>query len=497
MISPTFEQFEEKARLGNVIPVYKEILADLNTPVSAYLKVCGDDYSFLLESVTGGDKWGRYSFIGFDPRCTVRSKHGSVEKIEAGKSETLSSSLLNPLIEVKKIQKNFIPVPDPNLPGFFGGLVGSMSYDVVRFFEEIPDETENDIDAPDFEFMLTDNLLIFDNVSLTIKIVCNVHTDDGDLRSVYEKAVSKIESVEDKLKKEFPLPKKGNGTGLTNNDIKSNYDKEAFKNSVLKIKDYIREGDVIQAVLAQRLSFPVTVSSFNIYRQLRIINPSPYMYYLNFGERQIIGSSPEILVRLEGSKVEVRPIAGTRKRGKNKEEDIELENELLADPKERAEHLMLLDLGRNDLGRIAETGSVNVSEEFIVERYSHVMHIVSNVEAQIDRKRDVDWVNVLAATFPAGTVSGAPKIRAMEIIDELEPNRRGVYAGSIGYISYSGNMDTAIAIRTLVVTKGRGYLGVGAGIVADSDPEKEFEETMNKGMAVLKAVDEAEKGWDE
>ncbi len=479
-----------------MIPVYKEILADLNTPVSAYLKVCGDDHSFLLESVKGGDKWGRYTFIGFDPRWTIKSKAGAVEKWENGNCETLASNLANPLLEIKKIRETFQPVPDPNLPGFFGGLVGSMSYDVVRFFEDIPDATENDLDAPDFEFMLTDNLLVFDNVSLTIKIICNVHTEDGDLQAVYDKAISKIESVEASLGGDFSLPPKGNGEGLSQSMVKSNFEKEAFRDSVLKIKDYIREGDVIQVVLAQRLTFPITVHPFNIYRQLRTVNPSPYMYYLNFGERNIIGSSPEILVRLEGSKVEVRPIAGTRKRGLDKEEDLALEKELLDDPKELAEHLMLLDLGRNDVGRIAKTGSVKVTEEFIVERYSHVMHIVSNVEAEIDETSDVDWVKVLGATFPAGTVSGAPKIRAMEIIDELEPHRRGVYAGSIGYIGYSGDMDTAIAIRTLVVTKGVGYLGVGAGIVADSDPEKEFEETMNKGMAVLKAVDLAEKGWD-
>ncbi|MBT3921532.1 MAG: anthranilate synthase component I, partial [Nitrospina sp.] len=373
-----------------------------------------------------------------------------------------------------------------------GGAVGFVSYDMVRFFEELPEQTIDDLDVPDSQFVITDTLLVFDNVSQTIKIVSNAFVEQGDLSAVYEKTIQKISALEDKLK--IPLPRSSVPDESADSELsfESNIEEDKFKQAVTRIKEYILEGDAIQVVLSQRLKFSISGDSFDIYRALRTINPSPYMYYLKFGELQVVGSSPEVLVRLEEDKVEVRPIAGTRKRGKNEEEDRELEQDLLKDEKELAEHIMLVDLGRNDLGRVAEISTVEVNERFIIERYSHVMHIVSNVRGIL--KKGLDCFDVLEAAFPAGTLSGAPKIRAMEIIDELEPTRRGLYGGAVGYISFSGNMDTAIAIRTLLIKENTAYLGVGAGIVADSIPENEFEETMNKGRALLKAIEVAEKG---
>jgi len=358
----------------------------------------------------------------------------------------------------------------------------------------LPEETEDDLEVPDARFVITDTLLIFDNIAQTIKIVSNAHLSNNNIEESYNKAIKNIEAIEEKLRTSLPIhlvdERLGNLGNTTN--IESNFKKEHFLDAVQKIKDYILEGDVIQVVLAQRLKFNISKDPFAIYRALRSINPSPYMYYLKFGDLKIVGSSPEILVRLEDEKIEVRPIAGTRKRGQSEEEDQGLENDLLSDEKELAEHIMLVDLGRNDVGRVAKTNSVSVNEKFTIERYSHVMHIVSNVQGEL--KKGLDGYDVLAATFPAGTLSGAPKVRAMEIIEELEPTRRGLYGGAVGYISFNGNMDTAIAIRTLLIKNNTAYLGVGAGIVADSVPENEFEETMNKGKALLKAIELAEKG---
>ncbi|QPJ65650.1 MAG: anthranilate synthase component I [Candidatus Nitrohelix vancouverensis] len=496
MIVTTFEQFKEKTKQGNLVPVCKEIFADLNTPVSAYLKMGGGDYSFLLESVEGGEKWARYSFIGFDPALIVNTRGKKITFFTDEGEESRDISEKNPLKELKTILQKYKPVEDPDLPRFYGGAVGFMSYDIVRYFEDLPDNTLDDLNVPESEFMITNHLLIFDNMRQTIKIVANVFVDTDDLDGLYQRTLRKITDVEKALHGSYEIPRQGDGVGIEGTDkVESNFSEEGFKKAVLTAKDYIKEGDVIQVVLSQRLKFPLTADPFNVYRALRTVNPSPYMYYLKFGERQIVGSSPEILVRLEDTKVEVRPIAGTRKRGASVEEDLALEKDLLQDEKEIAEHIMLVDLGRNDIGRVAQIGTVDVNEKFLIERYSHVMHIVSNVRSVL--KEGLDCYDVIEATFPAGTVSGAPKIRAMEIIDELEPTRRGVYAGAIGYIGFSGSMDTAIAIRTLLVENGVGYLGVGAGIVNDSVPENEYEETMNKGKALLKAVDLAEKGWIE
>ena len=494
MLKPTFEEFKEKSNQGNLIPVYKEILADLDTPVSAYMKISGGEYSFLFESVEGGEKWARYCFIGCDPSIIVSIKGNEVTVNNNGQSKSILITQGNPLVELKDILAQYKPVEVEGLPRFFGGAVGFISYDMVRSFEDLPQQTKDDLEVPDARFIITDTLLIFDNVAQTIKIVSNAHIENGDIKKAYSQAAKNIEVVEEKLKADL-LPdvhEKVANDPENSTRIESNFGKDDFMDAVRKIKDYILEGDAIQVVLAQRLKFNISKAPFSIYRALRTINPSPYMYFLKFGDLRVVGSSPEILVRLEDDKIEVRPIAGTRKRGKSEGEDRALERDLLSDEKELAEHIMLVDLGRNDVGRVAKTSSVVVNEKFTIERYSHVMHIVSNVQGRL--RDGLDSYDVLAATFPAGTLSGAPKIRAMEIIEELEPTRRGLYGGAVGYISFSGNMDTAIAIRTLLIKDDTAYLGVGAGIVADSVPENEFEETMSKGRALLKAIELAEKG---
>ena len=492
MFKPSLEEFKKLAKSGNLIPVYKEILADLDTPVSAYMKIGDGDYSFLLESVEGGEKWARYCFLGCDPAVVVSSKGRNITIDENGKRQERKIESGTPLSAIKEILARYNPVDVPGLPRFSGGAVGFISYDMVRFFEDLPEDTADDLNVPDSQFIITDTMLVFDNISQTIKMVSNAFIESDDLDEVYEQTIKKIGLLEEKLKTPLKISTQANEE-VVQPKFESNFEKEKFKGAVDKVKQYILEGDAIQVVLSQRLSFDIKKKAFDIYRALRTVNPSPYMYFLKFGDIEVVGSSPEILVRLEDEKVEVRPIAGTRKRGKNEEEDVVLEKDLLQDEKELAEHIMLVDLGRNDLGRVAKISSVEVNESFTVERYSHVMHIVSNVRGIL--KEGLDCFDVLEATFPAGTVSGAPKIRAMEIIEEMEPNRRGLYAGAVGYIGFSGNMDTAIAIRTLVVKEQIAYLGVGAGIVADSVPESEFEETMNKGRALLKAVELAEKGW--
>ena len=494
MVKPTFKEFKEKSKQGNLIPVYKEVLADLDTPVSAYMKMCGGEYSFLLESVEGGEKWARYCFLGFDPSIIVSIKGNEVVVEKNGKSESTVIAEGNPLAGLKEVLARYQPVEVEGLPRFSGGAVGFVSYDMVRSFEDLPEDTMDDLQVPDARFVITDTLLIFDNVAQTIKIVSNAHVDNENIEESYNQAVKNIDAIEKKLRTSLPVDVNNESSPKIDSldRIESNFKKEHFINAVRKIKNYILEGDVIQVVLAQRLKFNISKDPFTIYRALRSINPSPYMYYLKFGDLKIVGSSPEILVRLEGEKIEVRPIAGTRKRGESEEEDQALENDLLNDEKELAEHIMLVDLGRNDVGRVAKTNSVLVNEKFTIERYSHVMHIVSNVQGKL--KKGLDGYDVLAATFPAGTLSGAPKVRAMEIIEEMEPTRRGLYGGAVGYISFNGNMDTAIAIRTLLIKNNIAYLGVGAGIVADSVPENEFEETMNKGKALLKAIELAEKG---
>lgn len=492
MYTPSFEEFKIKAEQGNLIPVYRELMADMETPVSAFLKIRDGKYSFLLESVEGGEKWARYSFLGSNPSIVLTCKGRKTTIYRNTQSEVVDNGG-NPLGVLKKLMAEFSPVISKDLPRFFGGAVGFMSYDMVKYFEDLPDTAKDDLNQPDAVFIITDSILIFDNVKQKIKIVSNAFLKDANIRESYDNAIKKIENIVTRLQKPIPLKVSSTNDGPYKElKIQSNFTKDDFKKAVLKCKKYIYNGDIVQVVLAQRLKTTITTDPFNIYRALRTFNPSPYMYYLQLEEMEIVGTSPEVLVRLEGNKTELRPIAGTRPRGMTDEEDVALEKELLTDKKELAEHIMLVDLGRNDLGRIANYGSVKVNELMLIEKYSHVMHIVSNVRASLIKGKDS--YDVIKAVYPAGTVSGAPKIRAMEIIDELEPTRRGLYAGAVGYFSFSGNMDTAIAIRTLVIENKTAYLGVGAGIVADSDPEKEFQETMNKGKALLKAIEMAENG---
>lgn len=487
MYYPSLKEFRYMAKQGNLIPVYREILADLETPVSAFLKINKGNYSFLLESVEGGEKWARYCFLGTDPSVIFESKANTV-RIIRNRRVTLINSKEGPIEALRNLMSKYRPVRIDGLPRFSGGAVGFFGYDVVRFIEKLPSDAEDDLKLPDSVFIIADTLLIFDNVKKTIKVVSNAHLKNKQIEKAYASAQKKIDILISRLKKNIRT-KQGKLTSSKEIKLESNTNRKKFIRSVLKCKEYIKEGDIFQVVLSQRLKIPINNDPFDIYRCLRTLNPSPYMYYLNFWGIKIVGSSPEVMVRLEDKKVELRPIAGTRPRGKTDIEDQVFINELLADPKECAEHIMLVDLGRNDIGRISETGSVNVDELMIIEKYSHVMHIVSNINGKL--KKDKDCFDVIKATFPAGTVSGAPKIRAMEIIDELEPTRRGPYAGAVGYFSFSGNMDTAISIRTLAVLDKTAYLGVGAGIVADSIPEKEFEETMNKGKALIRAIERA------
>lgn len=488
MFYPDFNEFKEKAKQGNLIPVYREILADLETPLSAYLKLKGKT-GFLLESVEGGEKWARYSFIGCNPSLTIEGR-GKALIIRRGNRKEKVRFINDPLEVISAELKKYTPVITPGLPRFFGGFVGYIGYDTVRYFEKLPDYRHKGLNLPDLFLMFTDTLLVFDNLTQKIKVISNAHVE-GNHEEAYEKAKSKIDLIVKKLKSRVTLP--GNSKSEpTVNTFTSNFSKDEFLNAVKKAKEYVRAGDVIQVVLSQNFQREVNIHPINVYRALRVVNPSPYMYFLAAGKTTLVGSSPEILVRLEGNTVELRPIAGTRRRGNTTEEDLLLEKELRDDPKEIAEHIMLVDLGRNDIGRIAVTGTVNVTELMTVERYSHVMHLVSNVIGKLENGHDA--FDVLRASFPAGTVTGAPKIRAMEIIEELEPTKRGPYAGSVGYFDFSGNMDMCITIRTIIFKDKKAYIQAGAGIVADSDPEKEYIETVNKAKGMFKAIEMAENG---
>lgn len=493
MYYPSIKEFIKLSKSANIIPVYKEISADLDTPVSAFLKIKKGDYAFLLESVEGKEKIARYSFLGSNPALIFRSKARNIQIIYPVRGSKRSFvTRKDPLEEIKKIMQDFKAAHIKELPRFCGGLVGFMGYDAVRFFEDLPDKNPDDLKIADSIFILTDNILVFDHINHTIKVIVNIilpaHKKLPKIKKtqIYYQALKKIESIRDELKKPLIEKMKQDKTGKHSIKITSNFKKEEFCKIVNKAKGYIKKGDIIQAVLSQRFKIKIGKEPFDIYRDLRSLNPSPYMFFLKLKEVTLIGSSPEMLVRCEDGIARTRPIAGTRPRGKTEKEDRQLEKELLNDKKERAEHLMLVDLGRNDLGRVCKKGEVKVSEFMTIERYSHVMHIVSEVEGILDKKYDI--YDVLRACFPAGTVSGSPKIRAMEIIDELENLRRGPYAGCVGYFSFSHNMDTCITLRTVIIKEGIAYIQAGAGIVADSVPKNEYLESINKAKALIEAI---------
>ncbi|NPV46727.1 MAG: anthranilate synthase component I [Armatimonadetes bacterium] len=498
MYTPDFETFLQRAQHGNLIPVYREILADLETPVSAYLKLeqISDGYSFLLESVAGGENVARYSYLACSPSRLFSSKGREVTIRRGSDTQTIVlPEDEDPLDELKRQLAAYRFVPLPDWERFSGGAVGYLSYDMVRFFEDLPDENPDDLGLPESQFMFADTLVVFDHVRHRVRIMAMAAVGE-DPQAAYWEAVGRIDRMVDVLTGPMPQsPARPPSPATIPDDpagLPSTMTRAQHREAVLKAKEYIAAGDAIQIVLAHRLQAQIKVAPFDLYRALRAINPSPYMYYLSFGDLKIIGASPEILVTEDAGRVVTRPIAGTRRRGKTREEDLALEQELLADEKERAEHIMLVDLHRNDIGRVCEPGTVQVDALMTVERYSHVMHIVSNVVGKL--AADKDQFDVLRATFPAGTVSGAPKIRAMEIIEELEPVRRGPYAGAVGYFSFSGSMDTCITLRTLVVKGNTVYFQAGGGIVADSDPDAEYQETLHKMGALLDAVRMAERG---
>jgi anthranilate synthase component I len=490
MLSPITEQeFNQLASQGyNRIPLVVETFADLDTPLSLYLKLANKPYSYLLESVQGGERFGRYSFIGLPAatRITVRDKAVTLTN-EAGETTLVAD---NPLEFIKEYQARFRVPSIGGLPRFTGGLAGYFAYDTVRYIEtRLASTKKRDvIGTPDILLMLTEQLAVVDNLSGKLTLIVHANPEEAN---AYARARMRLDMLVVALRQPVKIPE---SSKLASVEAKSEFGEEAFKAAVEKSKHYIFDGDIMQVVLSQRMVQPFPAEPLSLYRALRSVNPSPYMFYYDMGDHHVVGASPEILARLEGNTVTVRPIAGTRPRGKTQQQDVELAEELLADPKELAEHLMLIDLGRNDVGRVAERGTVRLTEKMVIERYSHVMHIVSNVEALL--KSGLNAIDVLKATFPAGTVSGAAKVRAMEIIDELEPSKRGIYAGAVGYLGFNGDMDLAIALRTAVVKDNTLFVQAGAGIVADSVPASEWTETQNKARAVLRAAEMALDGLD-
>ena len=487
----SFNQFQQMAMHGNVIPIAEAMLADMLTPVSAFLKLCGDSADgFLLESVEGGENLARYSFLGRCPRKKILYRDHKLEVIENDRRETVQTGIFSYL---KQELQKYKFVVNPELPRFCGGFVGYFGYDTVRLIEKLPEINPPKEDRPEAALGLYDTILAFDHVRQQVLIIANVILEDGmNLKAAYDEALGRIWETKNLLRK--PLAERSIRSRGGHENVASNFREKDFCGAVRKAKDYITAGDIFQVVLSQRFSRKISVPPFDIYRALRVINPSPYLYFLRHGDHATIGASPELLVRVENGDVVVRPIAGTRPRGKSPEEDARLAEDLLADKKELAEHAMLVDLGRNDVGRVSEYATVRLTERMIIERYSHVMHIVSEVRGRL--KSGLDAVDALKSGFPAGTVSGAPKIRAMEIIEEMEPERRGVYAGALGYLDFSGNMDTCITIRTMEVVDGVAHFQAGAGIVADSVPEREFAETVHKSNALRAAIAMAEGGLE-
>jgi anthranilate synthase component I len=490
-LRPGASEFADLCAGGQTIPVYREILADTDTPVSAYMKLRSQsDYSFLLESVEGGERASRYSFLGIRPTKIFRARghRVTIEDRVDGSTQTLDT---DPRQALRQMMAPYQALPQPGLPPFTGGAVGYLAYDGIRLAEDIPETAVDDLGLDDMVYALYETVIAFDNLRHTILIIANARQTGGQSADeAYADAARRIDELEAMLGKSGALPGLGDAGGM--GKVSANMSRSNYTEAVERCLEYIRAGDIFQVVFAQRFHFDIGGDPFDIYRVLRTVNPSPYMFHINQAGLQILGASPEILVRVQDGTLEVRPIAGTRSRGETPEEDERLADELLADTKDCAEHVMLVDLGRNDVGRVSVYDSVQVTEMMEVERYSHVMHIVSNVRGQL--RDDMDAIDALFACYPAGTLSGAPKVRAMEVIDELEPTRRGIYGGAIGYLDFSGNLDTCIAIRTMVVRDGVGYIQAGGGIVADSDPDAEFQETVNKAMALLRASEMASRG---
>ncbi|MDT8388987.1 MAG: anthranilate synthase component I [Lentisphaeria bacterium] len=488
MFYPSLDEFRALSRKGNLVPVCREHLADLETPVSVLTRFAEDDYVFLLESIEGGERWGRYSFVGVNPDVIYTVGDRGLPETPGGPRQVRLTSFS----EVREVMASTRPVSIPGLPRFFGGMVGSVSYETVNEFERLP-EPKGEVNSPTC-FMQADDLIIFDNVRHTINVVaCARLADTESVDHAYHDACKRIKAVERRLKSPRPVLSSAAGDGTVPAMV-SNVTRGDFCDAVRRAKDYIVAGDIIQVVLSQRFSTALTVAPVQLYRALRLINPSPYTFFMKFDKRILVGSSPEVMVRLTGNKAELRPIAGTRPRGATEQEDRRLADELLADEKERAEHVMLVDLGRNDLGRVAVPGSVQVRDFMTIERYSHVMHIVSHVQSELSP--DKDAFDLIKATFPAGTLSGAPKVRAMEIIHELEPRPRGAYGGAVGYIGYDGNMDMAITIRTLEIDGDQVSVQAGAGIVADSVPETEYDETCHKASGMRRALALAARNFE-
>ena len=485
-----FKEFSDLAKKYKTVPVYKRVMADLLTPISVYMKLKKtSEYSFILESVEHGNQYGRYSFIGRNPDCIFRSRKGKTEICESGKWYDDSSRYLDLL---RKIQSQYSAPKLSGLPNFSGGLVGYLGYESIIWKEKIPIYENDTLQCPDAVFMLFHELIAFDHLKNQIILFSNVHMDDGmDLKKAYDMAVNKIDQLGEELHIDINY-QTDSIVRQSKSKLTSDFSKEDYKEAVKKVKEHIKSGDVFQLVLSQRFKRDSDVDPITLYRALRSINPSPYMFHLHLDDFNIIGASPELLVKVDDEEIEIRPIAGTSKRGNNETEDLLLADQLINDDKERAEHLMLVDLGRNDVGRASEYDSVQVKDFMKVEYYSHVMHIVSDVRGIL--RKDKDVFDALYSGFPAGTLTGAPKIRAMEIINDLEPHRRGVYSGALGYFDFTGSMNTCIAIRTMVVKDGRIYFQSGAGIVHDSDPDMEYEETINKAKAINSAIDLAENG---
>ncbi len=490
MYRPTFEEFCHYAREANVVPVYRQLLADVLTPTSAHQKVAAGGHSFLLESVVGGEKIGRYSFIGSRPFLTFKATRDEVTV--GGPDGEKTYTVADPMDELKKLLSRYRVAHVEGLPRFTSGAVGYFAYDVVRYTENLPDAPPDVLGLPDIYVNFYDTMVVFDHITKSVKVVHSVRTDGRDPRQAYDEALGRIDAVCEQLRQPtVALADDIAPVGEVTIPYSSNFTREEYCKVVEHCKEYIRAGDIFQVVPSQRLCARTDVQAFDIFRVLRVVNPSPYLFYLNFGDVKLVGSSPEVMVRVEDGLVTLRPIAGSRPRGKTEAEDQALARELLADPKECAEHVMLVDLGRNDVGRVAKFDTVNVDECMVIERYSHVMHIVSNVSGRLEEGRDA--FDTLRACLPAGTLSGAPKVRAMQIIDEVEPQRRGPYGGAVGYIDFSGNMDTCIAIRTIVMLGDKAYVQAGGGIVADSVPDTEFEETLNKARGLLRAIQVAEQ----